>query len=64
MKRAEPAPIDAATLEAELEWLARVIELRLARYFDATAPSSPELPGALVPPPELAPAWVRFRLRA
>ena len=54
MKRAEPAPIDAATLEAELEWLARVIELRLARYFDATAPSSPELPGALVPPPELA----------
>ena len=53
MKRAEPAPIDAATLEAELEWLARVIELRLARYFDATAPSSPELPGALVPPPEL-----------
>ena len=54
MKRAEPAPIDAATLETELEWLARVIELRLARYFDATAPSSPELPGALVPPPELA----------
>ena len=54
MKRAEPAPIDAATLEAELEWLARVIELRLARYFDATAPSSPELPGALAPPPELA----------
>ena len=50
MNRAEPAPIDAATLEAELEWLAQVIEQRLAHYFHATAPSSPELPGAIAPP--------------
>jgi len=58
MKRADfpssTAPIDAATLEAELEWLAQVIEQRLAHYFHATAPSSPELPGTLVPPPALA----------
>ena len=53
MKRAEPAAIDAATLEAELEWLAQVIEQRLLHYFHATSPSSPELPGALAPPPDL-----------
>ncbi|WP_310461397.1 ATP-binding protein [Sphaerotilus sp.] len=53
MKRTEPSPIDAATLEAELEWLAQVIEQRLAHYFHATTPSSPELPGALAPPPAL-----------
>ena len=51
MKPIEPPPIDAATLEAELEWLAQVIEQRLALYFHANAPSSPELPGALMPPP-------------
>jgi hypothetical protein len=54
MKRADfpsnSAPIDAATLEEELEWLAQVIEQRLAHYFHATAPSSPELPGGLSPP--------------
>ena len=47
------APIDAASLETELEWLAQVIEQRLAHYFHATTPSSPELPGTLVPPPAL-----------
>ena len=58
MKRADfignNVPIDAATLEAELEWLAQVIEQRLAHYFHATTPSSPELPGTLAPPPALA----------
>ena len=54
MKRIEPPPIDAATLEAELEWLAQVIELRLVHYFHASAPSSPELPGTLAPPPALS----------
>ena len=53
MRRAEPPPIDVDTLEAELEWLAQVIEQRLAHYFHATAPSSPELPGPLAPPPTL-----------
>ena len=45
--------VDAETLEAELEWLARVVELRLQHYFDTEAPSSPPLPGALAPPPQL-----------
>ncbi len=45
--------VDAATLEAELEWLARVIEVRLAHYFDPKSPASPPLPGTLVPAPSL-----------
>jgi hypothetical protein len=57
MKLADvPGPgglVDAGTLEAELEWLARLIELRLQHYFDAQAPSSPALPGALAPPPDM-----------
>ncbi|WP_218668922.1 ATP-binding protein [Variovorax sp. KK3] len=48
--------IDADTLEAELEWLAQVIELRLRHYFDDKAPASPPLPGTLAPPPVLDPA--------
>ena len=44
---------NAAVLEAELEWLARLIEVRLQHYFDATAPGSPPLPGPLA----LAPHW-------
>lgn len=51
--RAAPAAIDTAVLDAELEWLAQVIELRLAHYFHETAPSSPALPGALAPAPPL-----------
>lgn len=47
------AAIDTTTLEAELEWLARLIELRLQHYFHAETPSSPELPGTLLPPPAL-----------
>jgi hypothetical protein len=50
------ARIDADTLEAELEWLARVIELRLHHYFHEKAPASPPLPGTLAPPPALRPA--------
>jgi len=53
MKRADDAPIDAATLEAELEWLAQVIEQRLSHYFHPSSPGSPELPGTLVPAPPL-----------
>ncbi len=45
--------VDADTLEAELEWLARVIELRLQHYFHETAAGSPPLPGTLAPPPPL-----------
>jgi hypothetical protein len=48
--------VDADTLEAELEWLARVIELRLQHYFHETTPGSPPLPGTLAPPPALRPA--------
>lgn len=44
---------DARALEAELEWLAQVIELRLQHYFDPAVSGSPELPDAL-PPPSLA----------
>jgi hypothetical protein len=50
------ARVDADTLEAELEWLARVIELRLHHYFHEKAPASPPLPGTLAPPPALRPA--------
>jgi hypothetical protein len=50
------ARVDADTLEAELEWLARVIELRLHHYFHEKAPASPALPGTLAPPPALRPA--------
>jgi hypothetical protein len=46
-------PVDVATLDTELAWLARVVELRLARYFDEQAPASPELPGELAPAPPL-----------
>jgi hypothetical protein len=57
MKLADvPGPsglVDADTLEAELEWLARAVELRLQHYFDAQGPSSPALPGTLAPPPAL-----------
>jgi hypothetical protein len=49
------ARVDADTLEAELEWLAHVIELRLHHYFHDKAPGSPPLPGALAPPPVAAP---------
>lgn len=42
---------EAAALEAELEWLARAIELRLKHYFAKDAPASPALPGELAPPP-------------
>ncbi len=55
---ATPLPstaIDMSTLEAELEWLARVFELRLKTYFEES-PSSPPLPGTLAPPPALYPA--------
>ncbi|OYU84395.1 MAG: AAA family ATPase, partial [Burkholderiales bacterium PBB5] len=45
---------NAAVLEAELEWLARLIEVRLHHYFDATAPGSPPLPGPLAPAPHWA----------
>jgi ATPase family associated with various cellular activities (AAA) len=55
VSRAIPPVIDAATLEAELEWLAQVIEQRLAHYFHAITPSSPELPGTLAPPALTAP---------
>ncbi len=55
MKPAEPLQpagrIDAGTLEAELEWLATVIERRLQHYFDKTAASSPALPDESLPPP-------------
>ena len=50
------ARVDAGTLEAELEWLAHVIELRLHHYFHEKAPASPALPGTLAPPPRLQPA--------
>jgi hypothetical protein len=50
------ARVDADTLEAELEWLARVTELRLHHYFHEKAPASPPLPGTLAPPPALRPA--------
>jgi len=53
---ADMPAIDAATLEAELEWLAQLIELRLHHYFHETAPASPSLPGALLPPPVLGQA--------
>ena len=46
--------IDTETLEAELEWLARLIELRLQHYFHEQHPASPPLPGSLAPPPALA----------
>jgi hypothetical protein len=54
---AEPlaGAIDAETLEAELEWLARVIELRLQHYFHESTPGSPPLPGTLAAPPPLGP---------
>ena len=41
---------DAATLEAELEWLAQAIELRLKHYFAKDAAASLALPGELAPP--------------
>jgi len=44
-----PGMIDATTLEAEMEWLAQVIELRLKHYFDKNAPSSPALPRESAP---------------
>ncbi|RVT49019.1 ATP-binding protein [Rubrivivax albus] len=47
------AAVDVATLDAELAWLARVVELRLAHYFAEGAPASPALPGALAPTPPL-----------
>lgn len=47
------AALATAVLEAELEWLAQLIELRLRHYFDATVPSAPPLPGTLAPPPRL-----------
>ena len=47
MSRHEPDP---AMLDAELEWLARAIELRLKHYFAKDAPASPALPGELTPP--------------
>ena len=57
MKPAEPlhraGAVDAGTLEAELEWLALVIERRLQRYFDKQAPGSPPLPDDSLPPPPL-----------
>jgi hypothetical protein len=46
--------VDADTLEAELEWLARVLELRLQHYFHGETPGSPPLPGTLAPPPALS----------
>ncbi|MBJ2158001.1 ATP-binding protein [Variovorax sp. IB41] len=59
MKPADMPPVDARvdadTLEAELEWLAHVIELRLHHYFHDKAPGSPPLPGTLAPPPALRP---------
>ena len=45
--------VDVDTLEAELEWLAQVVELRLHHYFHAAAAGSPPLPGTLAPPPLL-----------
>jgi hypothetical protein len=61
--------IDADTLQAELDWLVRVIELRLQHHFHADHPSAPPLPGALAPPPALDPragpvaaAWLRHGL--
>ena len=53
MKPADLLTTDAAVLEAELEWLAQLIELRLQHYFDAAVSGSPALPDAL-PPPTLA----------
>jgi hypothetical protein len=57
MKPVEPLHgadrVDTATLEAELEWLAAVIERRLQSYFDKDAPASPPLPDAALPPPAL-----------
>lgn len=50
---AQAAAIDTDTIEAELEWLARVVELRLAHYFHESAPASPALPGTLAPAPPL-----------
>lgn len=44
---------DAALLDAELEWLAHALELRLQHYFHAEQPGSPPLPGTLAPPPPL-----------
>ena len=59
MKRTDMPPVnarvDADTLEAELEWLAHVIELRLHHYFHEKAPGSPPLPDTLAPPPPLRP---------
>ena len=53
MKPPPIALLDTATLDAELEWLAQVIELRLKHYFDKDSPTSPALPGTALPPPAL-----------
>ena len=53
MKPPAPALLDTATINAELEWLAQVIELRLKHYFDKDHPASPALPGTALPPPAL-----------
>lgn len=59
MKPFEPpaaaAALDVPVIEAELEWLARVVELRLAHYFHESTPASPPLPGMLAPAPPLPP---------
>ena len=62
--RSERLADDAALLEAELEWLARALELRLQHYFHAERPESPALPGTLAPPPPLRRPCRPLRRRA
>lgn len=44
---------NAQDLGADLEWLAQALQMRLADYF-ATPSRSPELPGEILSPPDLA----------